>query len=110
MTPYPFPRPRDDKPHAWGLDGDTPTQLWERFSPAYEAQAQRIARAFEASGCRVEFSGAGSEDGEYIVGLAKDGNCLALLHLEDPNEAQKLAKMDDDALTAFVTSRIEGKA
>lgn len=30
-----FPRPDDGAGWAWGLDGDTPTQSWERFSPAY---------------------------------------------------------------------------
>ena len=36
------PRPRDDEPFAWGLSGPHPVEIWERFSPAYEAQLERL--------------------------------------------------------------------
>lgn len=37
-----FPRPRDCEPFAWGLSGADPIEIWERFSPAYEAQLERL--------------------------------------------------------------------
>lgn len=42
-----FPRRRDKKPHAWGLSGKTPKEVWERFSPSYEVQLERLVKVLE---------------------------------------------------------------
>ncbi|MDO5622512.1 MAG: hypothetical protein Q4G24_13695 [Paracoccus sp. (in: a-proteobacteria)] len=102
MTRPRFPRPHDDAPHAWGLTGDVPLEVWERFSPAYEAQAERLALALEDRGYRVEFMGAGGQDGEYINVIDASDTYVALIHLEDPEEAQELAAMDDAALLRWI--------
>ncbi|MDO5632425.1 MAG: hypothetical protein Q4G22_11390 [Paracoccus sp. (in: a-proteobacteria)] len=100
MTPT-FPRTPDDLPRAWGLTGDVPVKIWERFSPAYEAQAERLIHAIAAQGYGAEFGGAGSEDGEFII-ITRAGEAVALIHLEDPAEAQELAALDDAALAAWL--------
>lgn len=97
MTPR-FPRPQDDEPHAWGLDGDMPTHVSERLSPLYEAQAERLVRAVEARGWTASLGGAGSEDGEYLWADRAGHPSRLLGHLEDPSEAQFLAALDDAAL------------
>ena len=33
-----FPRSPDRKGRAWGPSGGKPAEIWERFSPDYEAQ------------------------------------------------------------------------
>lgn len=96
----PFPRSRDQKPHAWGLVHNVPTKIWERFSPAYEAQAETIWTAFDALGLDPALEWAGSEDGEAIIGRepsAKSGakpgaepDIVVLFHLENPQEAERL--------------------
>lgn len=92
----PFPRSPDDKPHAWGLMHSVPTEIWERFSPTYEAQAEAIWDAFRQRGLDPALEWAGSEDGEAIIGrkpLARPGReaeILVLFHLENPEEAQRL--------------------
>lgn len=105
-----FPRTPDGAGHAWGFTGTTPLEIWERFSPAYEAQAERLARAYAAAGFRAELSGAGSEDGEFVVGVDTQGQYHGLTHLEDPAEARAWAEMDDQALAAFLAERLAGCA
>lgn len=87
-----FPRNDDGEGWAWGLEGDTPAQIWERFSPAYEAQAAAIWAEVIAMGLTPELGGAGSEDGEFILGRDAQGQAQLFQHLEDPNEAQTLEK------------------
>lgn len=105
-----FPRKDDGLGHAWGLQGATAQAVWERFSPAYEAQAARLWRAYRAAGTRPALSGAGSEDGEFIVGQRPDGSYHGLTHLEDPSEARAIAAMDDDALAQWLAARLDGRA
>lgn len=100
-----FPRPQDDKAHAWGLKGARPETVSERLSPAYEAQLERLVRALEARGLNVTIDGAGSEDGEYVLASHDDGRSL-FQHLEDPREAKILAAMDDAALAVWLDDRL----
>lgn len=89
-----FPRPDDGLSHAWGLSGPTPVEIWERFSPAYEAQAADLWDAFAARGWAPALEWAGGQDGEAIIGrdAADDpGEIVCLFHLEDPQVAQSLA-------------------
>lgn len=108
-----FPRPRDNEPHAWGLEGDAPAHVWERFSPAYEALAERLVRALEARGYRVSMEGAGSEDGEFILVQAPDrdgpDSYALMCHLEDPNEANALAPLDAAGIEAWIDEVISGQ-
>lgn len=90
--PSPFPRPRDDLPHAWGLDGPEPQRIWERFSPAYEAQAEAMWHALLDAGLSPSLDWAGSEDGEGIIGSDADGEAVVAWHLEDPREAVRLRR------------------
>ena len=92
-----FPRSPDRKGRAWGPSGGKPAEIWERFSPDYEAQAERLARAIEARGLTARLGGAGSEDGEYLAAL-RDGELVMLQHLEDPAEARALLGADRDVL------------
>ncbi|MDO5704662.1 MAG: hypothetical protein Q4G49_06245 [Paracoccus sp. (in: a-proteobacteria)] len=94
----PFPRQPDGAPFAWGLSGDTPQTIWERFSPAYEAQAERLWHSVTAMGLVPVLGGAGDQDGEYVAIADATGEWLHLFHLEDPAEAQELAVLDDAAL------------
>lgn len=87
-----FPRADDGKGWAWGLTGDRPEKIWERFSPAYEAQAAEVVAALARLFGRSELDFAGSQDGEAAVALAPSGRALLLLHLEDPQLAQELAE------------------
>lgn len=96
-----FPRDDDGKGHAWGCHGDMPVEIWERFSPAYEAQLQKILSQLDQAGFDAEIGGAGSEDGEYIVAKHPDGRSI-FQHLEDPTQARFLANMDDAALQQFI--------
>lgn len=108
-----FPRPRDAEPHAWGLEGDTPAHVWERFSPAYEALAERLVRALEARGYRVSLGGAGSEDGEYLLVQHPDrdgpDSYVLMCHLEDPSEAQPLDALDAGGIEAWIDEVIDGR-
>ncbi|MBW3084268.1 hypothetical protein KEM60_00455 [Austwickia sp. TVS 96-490-7B] len=90
MTNSPFPRTPDDLPRAWQCDGE-PTQVWERFSPAYEAQAEKLWNEFAQRGMTPRLDHAGSEDGEAITATDTTGQTVFFLHLEDPNEAQEIA-------------------
>ena len=107
MTHPVFPRQTDDLPHAFGLEGEAPQHVWERFSPAYESQAERIWHALEAAGLTPEFGGAGSEDGEYLTGIDATGEYVVLIHLEDPQEAKRLEGLDDEAMARLVAQSRE---
>lgn len=93
-----FPRKDDGKGWAWGLESGTPTKLWERFSPAYEAQAEALLAAIAAAGLTPVLDFGGSQDGEAALGLDDKGEAQVLFHLEDPKEAQRIAKGDMAAL------------
>ncbi len=101
-----FPRPRDEEPFAWGLGGPEPVEIWERFSPAYEAQLQRIAQTLQALGFAPETGGAGSEDGEYLrAEYQPDPRIVFFQHLEDPAEARVLQSLAGDALRDWIISQ-----
>lgn len=86
-----FPRRDDGKGWAWGLRGESPQEVWERFSTTYEAQAEEVLSAIAALGFRAELDFAGSEDGESALGLTEDGDIAVYLPLEDPVEAKLIA-------------------
>ncbi len=101
--PIRFPRPRDDEPFAWGLTGPEPVEIWERFSPAYEAQLQRLVNALQALGFDPEIGGAGSEDGEYVrAEYGQNRRIVFFYHLEDPAEARFLSALEGDALQGWI--------
>lgn len=83
-----FPRPDDGLPRAYQMRGDSPVEVWERFSPAYEAQAEAVLAAIDAAGYTAVLDWAGSEDGEAAIGLTEDDEIAILLHLEEPAEAR----------------------
>ena len=101
-----FPRQPDDEPHAWGLTGGKPRKVWERFSPTYEAQAERLVRAVEARGWTVHLGGAGSEDGEYLWAERPGHHSTLLCHLEEPAGARFLAALDADALDRWLDGEL----
>ena len=84
-----FPRTPDGKSRAWGGD---PTDVWYRYSPAYEAQAEALVHAIAAAGLTPALAWAGSEDGEAAVGRDASGEVVVLFHLEDPAEARRIAE------------------
>ncbi|MDO5648142.1 hypothetical protein [Paracoccus sp. (in: a-proteobacteria)] len=98
MTKPNFPRQPDGEPYAWGLSGDAPETIWERFSPLYESQADRLWCAIDGMGLTPVMGGAGDQDGEYIAIADASGEWLHLFHLEDPSEAQELAALTDAGL------------
>ena len=103
----PFPRAHDDLPHAWGLDGPEPQELWERFSPAYEAQAEAMWHALAAAGLSPSLDWAGSEDGEGIIGSDEEGEAVVAWHLEDPSEALQLQQaIAEDRLPALIAAAL----
>lgn len=104
-----FPRQADGEPHAWGLTGGNPRKVWERFSPAYEAQAELLVRALEARGWDPYLAGAGSEDGEYLR-AERGGQDRFVIHLEDPAEARWLAALSDSDLAAWLDELEPGAA
>lgn len=81
-----FPREDDGLGWAWGLAGKKPEEVWERFSPAYEAQAEEILQALQGLGYVAQLDWAGSEDGEAALAY-KDGQLRLVVHLEDPVDA-----------------------
>ncbi|WP_439271085.1 hypothetical protein [Pseudochrobactrum sp. HB0163] len=97
-----FPRSDDGKGWAWGLKAAQPTEVWERFSPAYEAQAELLLAALALLWPDVTLDWAGSEDGEAAVARAADGTVKFCYHLEDPQAAMELAQaIADDRLDEF---------
>lgn len=109
----PFPRPRDDKPHAWGLTHEVPTEIWERFSPAYEAQAETVWAALRQMGLDPALEWAGSQDGEAIIGRTasaqpgREAEIVVLFHLENPDEATLLQKaIATDRLASLIDADI----
>ncbi len=98
-----FPRERDDEPFAWGLSRTEPVEIWERFSPAYEAQLERLVTVLRELGFDPFVGGAGSEDGEYVrAAYTADDRIVFFQHLEDPAEAMFLKSLGDDALRAWI--------
>ncbi|MFI0394829.1 hypothetical protein [Paracoccus jiaweipingae] len=97
-----FPRAHDSQPPAWQHDGPQPVHPWERFSPAYEAQAERIVKALAGRGLHPEFGGAGSEDGEFVAAADASGDYVFLVHLEDPETGEMLAGLDADGLAEWL--------
>ena len=103
MTDVIFPRRPDGEPWAWGLSGAEPVEIWERFSPAYEAQAERLFAVLRALGFAPAFGGAGSEDGEYIRAEHNTSDrSVFFYHLEDPADARHVASLDDAALRNWI--------
>lgn len=103
-----FPREPDDAPPAWQHLNSPPREVWERGSPQYEAQAKRLARLLTRLGfAEVWFAGAGSQDGEFIAAGPIQADCALLIHLENPDEAEWIAAMDDDAFVIAIRERKE---
>lgn len=109
----PFPRSTDDLPHAWGLMHDIPTEIWERFSPAYEAQAEAVWAAFAEMGLVPALEWAGSQDGEAIIARrmmtkpGRDAEIVILFHLENPQEAQRVqTAIETGRLAALIADEI----
>lgn len=103
-----FPREDDGLGWAWGLTGDKPTEIWERFSPAYEAQAEAVLEEISAQGWLAVLDWAGEQDGEAAIGLDDQDNIALLFHLEDPAEAQLIAQaIKDGRLPALVKEAAE---
>lgn len=86
-----FPRKDDGKGWAWGLKEDKPLYVWERFSSAYEAQAETIFAEIEAMGLSPALEGAGGQDGEFAIGRDDAGEAKIFVHLEDPDVADELS-------------------
>ncbi|EAB1659414.1 hypothetical protein QAA20_004141 [Salmonella enterica] len=102
-----FPRLDDRKGHAWGLSETKPETVWERFSPAYEAQLERLIRVLENHGFKVSVDGAGSEDGEYVMACHDDGRQL-FQHMEEPSEALRIFAMDYETLVRWLIKGLQG--
>ncbi|MFB2531863.1 hypothetical protein ACEYYB_11560 [Paracoccus sp. p4-l81] len=104
-----FPREDDGLGWAWGLSGDTPTEVWERFSPAYEAQAEAVLAEISAQGWLAVLDWAGEQDGEAAIGLTDDDHIALILHLEDPVEARLIeSAIRDGSLPALVRQAAQG--
>ena len=105
-----FPRPRDNEPFAWGLSGSEPVEIWERFSPAYEAQLERLIKTLNELGFSPTIGGSGSEDGEYVRAEYNDNDRIVFFyHLEDPADARFVSSLEDDALRSWIVkSWIDG--
>ncbi|MFP7572051.1 hypothetical protein [Marivita sp. S2033] len=98
-----FPRPRDNEPFAWGLSGPEPVEIWERFSPAYEAQLERLVSTLREMGFSPAIGGAGSEDGEYVRAEYRDNSRIVFFyHLEDPADAKFLLSLDEESLRDWI--------
>lgn len=106
-----FPRTDDGLGWAWGLQGDAPATIWERFSPAYEAQAQALLAALAPRFASVMLDWAGSQDGEAALGLNAEGALEFCYHLEDPRAAQDLqAALEGGRIDAFLDDWIAADA
>lgn len=98
-----FPRRDDGKGWAWGLKGARPAEIWERFSPAYEAQAELLLAALARRWPVAALDWAGSEDGEAAIAGNGEGRLEFSYHLEDPQAARRLAEaIADGRLDEFV--------
>ncbi|WP_108485014.1 hypothetical protein [Oceaniglobus ichthyenteri] len=98
-----FPRSRDGEPFAWGLSGPEPVEIWERFSPAYEAQLERLVSTLQELGFAPAVGGAGSEDGEYVrAEYLANSRVVFFYHLEDPADARFIAALNDDDLRRWI--------
>ncbi|MCI2394822.1 hypothetical protein [Aliiroseovarius sediminis] len=105
MDQITFPRRRDNEAWAWGLSGPEPVEIWERFSPAYEAQLERLFSVLRDMGFSPAVGGAGSEDGEYVRAVyTADERIVFFYHLEDPADARFVASLDDDDLRDWITN------
>lgn len=94
-----FPRPDDGAQAGPGVWTATPPRSpGERFSPAYEAQAERVMQTVAALGMTPSIDGAGSEDGEFVAGQDPAGNNVLLVHREEPASAREIAALDDGGL------------
>lgn len=93
-----FPRPDDGAQAGPGVWTATPPQPWERFSPAYEAQAERVMQTVAALGLTPSIDGAGSEDGEFVAGQDPAGTNVLLVLLEEPASAREIAALEDAGL------------
>lgn len=99
-----FPRPRDNERFAWGLAGPEPAEIWERFSPSYEAQLERLILALGELGFVPTIGGSGSEDGEYVrAEYTGDSSIVFFYHLEDPADARFIASLDEKSLHDWIT-------
>lgn len=102
-TEISFPRPRDNEPFAWGLSGPEPVEIWERFSPAYEAQLERLIKTLGELGFSPAIGGSGSEDGEYIrAEYDKNSRIVFFYHLEDPADARFVSSLDEKSLRDWI--------
>lgn len=98
-----FPRPPDSEPFAWGLSGPEPVEIWERFSPPYEAQLERLVLVLDELGFRPAIGGSGSEDGEYVRAEYNGNSRIVFFyHLEDPSDAQFLSSLDESSLRDWI--------
>lgn len=76
---------------AYGLRGSVPKTVWERFSTAYEAQAEEVLTELREMGYEARLDWAGGQDGEAALAL-RDDELVLVLHLEDPVEAELIEK------------------
>lgn len=103
-TEISFPRRRDNEKFAWGLSGTEPLEIWERFSPAYEAQLERLVLTLTEMGFSPTIGGSGSEDGEYVrAEYNANSRIVFFYHLEDPSDARFISSLDGDALRDWIT-------
>ncbi|WP_113912895.1 hypothetical protein [Roseovarius dicentrarchi] len=79
-------------------------EIWERFSPAYEAQLERLVEILRDLGFAPAIGGSGSEDGEYVrAEYDSNSRVVFFYHLEDPADARFIASLDDAALRDWIT-------
>ncbi len=106
MSSITFPRPRDNERFAWGLTGSEPVEIWERFSPAYEAQLERLVTLLEDMEFTPIVGGAGSEDGEYVRAEYRHSDEIVFFyHLENPADARFLSSLNDEQMREWITER-----
>ncbi|WP_170001822.1 hypothetical protein [Pseudopontixanthobacter vadosimaris] len=85
------------------MSGPEPTEIWERFSPAYEGQLERLTSALSELGFAPAIGGAGSEDGEYVRAVYLENERIVFFHhLEDPADARFISSLDDRALREWI--------
>lgn len=104
-----FPRKDDGLGWAYQLQGGQPEQVWERFSPGYETQAEAVLNAIADLGLTALIDWAGSEDGEAAIGLNDNDQIAVLFQLEDPVEARLIAQaIEEGRLAQLVAQAREG--